>query len=65
MPRKQLDRRQKLEMERALRSLMTGYPTIQDPILRAKVRSKVSKAMREFDVQPYPGYSTLPSFMRE
>lgn len=65
MARKQLERTQRLEMESALRSLMTGYPTIADPELKKKVRAKVKKAMDEFDITPFPGYHSLPDYMKD
>ena len=51
-------------MESELRDLMTMYPSIANPILRAKVRSKVKRTMDEFDVMPY-GYRGLPEYMKE
>jgi len=64
MPKKTLDRETQLRMESALRDLMTLYPSTDNPILRAKIRSKVKRTMDEFDVMPF-GYRGLPEYMKE
>jgi hypothetical protein len=65
MAKKRLERADRLKVESILRSIMTDYPHIQDPILKAKARSKVKKLMDEFDLTPYPGYHVLPDYMNE
>lgn len=65
MPKRKIDPNTRKIIERELRFIMNGYPSIKDPYLRAKARSKVKKIMDDLGVTPYPGYHVLPDYMKE
>lgn len=62
--RKHIDGYNRDILESNLRDLMLDYRNTDNPVLRAKIRRQVTKAMEEFDVQPL-GYRGLPYWMKE